>query len=291
MELPCRNKISVYSAMAQVYLVSLEAMAIKKPVGVITRGTTNPNRLRRVDRYIANLPQLKQAQPIVVDLGFGATPTTSIEMLQRLAKTNPEVTVVGIEIDRERVERGLPFQTKNLLFGLGGFEVPLPKPLTGKEVDVIRAMNVLRQYEESEVLASWELMQSRLRDNGLIVEGTSDELGRLASWVTLSKTAPVSFTIALKLNEVERPSKVAERLPKILIHRNVEGEAIHSLLKDLDEAWFRNSSLSTFSAAQRWIATCRDLKNSGWAITNNQKRWALGELTLDFEAVAPLNLR
>ena len=97
--------------------------------------------------------------------------------------------------------------------------------------------------------------------------------------------------IALKLNEVEKPSKVAERLPKILIHRNVEGEAIHTLLKDLDEAWLKNSSLSTFSAAQRWIATCRDLKNSGWPITNNQKRWALGELTLDYEAVAPLNLR
>ena len=291
MELPCLNKISVYSAMAQVYLVSLEAMAIKKPVGLITRGTTNPNRLRRVDRYIANLPQLKQAHPIVVDLGFGATPTTSIEMLQRLAKTNPEVTVVGIEIDRERVERGLPFQTENLLFGLGGFEVPLPKPLTGKEVDVIRAMNVLRQYDESEVISSWQLMQSRLRDNGVIVEGTSDELGRIASWVTLSKTAPVSFTIALKLNDVEKPSKVAERLPKILIHRNVEGEAIHTLLKDLDEAWFRNSSLATFSAAQRWIATCRDLKNSGWPIINNQKRWALGELTLDYGAVAPLNLR
>jgi hypothetical protein len=277
--------------MTQVYLVSLEGMAIKKPVGLITRGTTNPNRLRRVDRYIANLPQLKLAQPIVVDLGFGATPTTSIEMLQRLTKTNQQVTVVGIEIDRERVERGLPFQTKNLLFGLGGFEVPLPQPLTSHKVDVIRAMNVLRQYDESEVLASWELMQSRLQDNGVIVEGTSDELGRIASWVTLSKTAPMSLTIALKLNEVERPSKVAERLPKILIHRNVEGEPIHRLLKDLDDAWFRNSALSTFSAAQRWIATCRDLKNLGWPITNNQKRWALGELTLDYEAVAPLNLR
>ena len=291
MELPCLNKISVYSAMAQVYLVSLEGMAIKKPVGLITRGPTNPNRLRRVDRYIANLPQLKEAQPIVVDLGFGATPTTSIEMLQRLTKTNQQVLVVGIEIDRERVERGLPFQTKNLLFGLGGFEVPLPQPLTSHKVDVIRAMNVLRQYDESEVLASWELMQSRLQDNGVIVEGTSDELGRIASWVTLSKTASMSLTIALKLNEVERPSKVAERLPKILIHRNVEGEPIHRLLKDLDDAWFRNSALSTFSAAQRWIATCRDLKNSGWPITNNQKRWALGELTLDYEAVAPLNLR
>jgi tRNA G46 methylase TrmB len=75
-------------------------MAIKKPVGAITRGTTNPNRLRRVDRFIAKLPQLKASNPIVVDLGFGATPTTSIEMLQRLAQTNPQVTVIGIEIDR-----------------------------------------------------------------------------------------------------------------------------------------------------------------------------------------------
>ena len=277
--------------MPQVYPVSLESMAIKKPVGAITRGTTNPNRLRRVDRFIANLPQLKASNPIVVDLGFGATPTTSIEMLQRLAQTNPQVTVIGIEIDRERVERGIPFQTKNLLFGLGGFEIPLPKPHSDKQVDVIRAMNVLRQYDESEVLSSWELMQSRLTEGGCIVEGTSDELGRIASWVTLSKTKVLSFTIALKLNEVERPSKVAERLPKILIHKNVEGEAIHRLLRELDDAWFKNSGLSTFSPAQRWIATCKDLKNSGWPITNNQKRWALGELTLDFEAVAPLNLR
>jgi hypothetical protein len=277
--------------MPQVYPVSLEGMAIKKPVGAITRGTTNPNRLRRVDRFIANLPQLKASNPIVVDLGFGATPTTSIEMLQRLAQTNPQVTVIGIEIDRERVERGIPFQTKNLLFGLGGFEIPLPKPHSDKQVDVIRAMNVLRQYDESEVLSSWELMQSRLTEGGCIVEGTSDELGRIASWVTLSKTGVVSFTIALKLNEVERPSKVAERLPKILIHKNVEGEAIHRLLRELDDAWFKNSGLSTFSPAQRWIATCKDLKISGWPITNNQKRWALGELTLDFEAVAPLNLR
>ena len=266
-------------------------MALKKPVGAITRGTTNPNRLRRVDRFIANLPQLKEETPIVVDLGFGATPTTSIEMLQRLSKTNPQVTVVGIEIDRERVERGYPYQTKNLLFGLGGFEVPLPKPLEHRQVDVIRAMNVLRQYDESEVLASWELMQTRLTDNGVIVEGTCDELGRIASWVTLSKEKVESFTIALKLNEVDKPSKVAERLPKILIHHNVAGEPIHKLLNEIDAAWLKNSSLSTFSASQRWIATCRDLKNAGWPITNNQKRWALGEFTLSFEAVAPLNLR
>lgn len=277
--------------MRQVYLVSLEGMALKKPVGVITRGTTNPNRLRRIDRYISTLPQIKAADALVVDLGFGATPTTTIEMLQRLALTNPKVKVIGIEIDRERVERGIPFQTENLLFGLGGFEIPLPKPLENRQVCVIRAMNVLRQYDESEVQASWALMQSRLTNSGVIVEGTSDELGRVASWVTLDKHRPITFTIALKLNEVEKPSKVAERLPKVLIHHNIQGEPIHRLLKELDEAWLKNSGLSTFSPAQRWIACCKELKAAGWPVRNTQKRWSLGELTLDYEAIAPLNLR
>lgn len=86
-------------------------MAQRKPVGSITRGTTNPNRLRRVDRYIASLPIIRRtASPIVVDLGFGATPTTAIEMLTRLSKENSNTKVVGIEIDRERVERALPFE-------------------------------------------------------------------------------------------------------------------------------------------------------------------------------------
>ncbi|NDE69282.1 MAG: class I SAM-dependent methyltransferase, partial [Microbacteriaceae bacterium] len=34
-------------------------MQSKKPVGTITRGTTNPNRLRRVDRYISSQPALR----------------------------------------------------------------------------------------------------------------------------------------------------------------------------------------------------------------------------------------
>jgi len=62
-------------------------MALKKPVGAITRGTTNPNRLRRVDRFISTFAQIKAEDTLVVDLGFGATPTTTIEMLQRLTAT------------------------------------------------------------------------------------------------------------------------------------------------------------------------------------------------------------
>lgn len=274
--------------MAQVYLVSLELMAQRKPVGSITRGTTNPNRLRRVDRYIASLPIIRRTtNPIVVDLGYGATPTTAIEMLSRLSRENSNTKVVGIEIDRERVERAIPFETENLFFGLGGFEVPLPKEITQKTVTVIRAMNVLRQYDEEEVSAAWQLMQSRISPEGLIIEGTCDEIGRLASWVTLDTKGPQLFTISLRLRGLDKPSKVAERLPKALIHHNVPGEPIYQLLKDLDAAWANHAGLAIFSPAQRWVATCEDLKKQGWPINNEARRWKLGELTISWEAVKP----
>jgi len=101
-------------------------VAAKKPTGTITRGTTNPNRLRRVDRFIASLPILRAAAPVVVDLGFGASPITAVELLDRLRKVNPAVHVVGIEIERERVERGLQVANDQLHFMHGGFETPLP---------------------------------------------------------------------------------------------------------------------------------------------------------------------
>ena len=264
----------------------LDAVAVKKPQGTITRGTTNPNRLRRVDRYIATLPVLRTGEPIVVDLGFGASPITAVELLSRLRKINSRMHVVGIEIERERVERGLAVASDHLHFMHGGFETPLPSHLA-QRADVIRALNVLRQYDESEVAAAWQQMQSRLSESGILVEGTCDEIGRLSSWVTLDKNGPISFTISLRLSGLDLPSKVAERLPKVLIHHNVAGEKIHDFLQALDLAWQSNAGIGAFSAAQRWVSTCKQLVAAGWPLVGDRKRWRLGELTIEWSAVAP----
>jgi hypothetical protein len=262
-------------------------VAIKKPVGVITRGTTNPNRLRRVDRFIASQPILKMVdRPIVVDLGFGASPITAIELLERLSKVNSRTEVVGIEIDRDRVERGLEVARDKLHFTHGGFEVPLP-PQFNEGATVIRAFNVLRQYDESEVDAAWAQMQSRLAPGGLLIEGTCDEIGRLSCWVTLDATGPKTLTLSYRLTGLELPSKIAERLPKKLIHRNVEGEGINRFLSALDRAWHSNAGLGAFSPAQRWVATCQMMQDQEWPLLGLKKRWRLGELTLDWQAVAP----
>jgi hypothetical protein len=261
-------------------------VAKNKPIGIITRGTTNPNRLRRVDRYLAQLDVLKnQENPIVVDLGYGKNPITTLELKTRLEKLNPQIRVVGIEIDPARVTEAKSFENERLKFLHGGFEIPNGFD-DRSDVDLVRAFNVLRQYDESEVSAAWKKIQSRLSKNGLIVEGTSDEIGRISSWITLDRERPLYFTISLKLQGLDKPSKVAERLPKALIHKNIPGNKIHSFLAELDSAWNKAAGFASFGQAQRFVKMCKLMIDAGWPIQNNPKRWRLGELTVNFEAVS-----
>lgn len=268
------------------------------PLGRPTRGTTGTNRLRRNDRWIAASDAFRRApDPLVIDLGYGASGVTAFELAARLRRVRADVEVRGLEIDPARValataqldevragrtpfDRDLPVS-----FARGGFEVPLPE---GRRPAVIRAMNVLRQYDEADVADAWRTMTARLAPNGLLVEGTCDEIGRIASWVDVGPDGtPLRLTISLRLAELERPGIVAERLPKALIHRNVPGERVHALLRDLDREWDRAAPLSTFGATQRFLAAAATLKDQGWPVSGGKARWRLGELTVPWEAVAP----
>ncbi|MDQ0642388.1 class I SAM-dependent methyltransferase [Microbacterium murale] len=269
------------------------------PLGHPTRGTTGTNRLRRIDRWIAASSALRAAaDPLVIDLGYGASGVTAFELAARLKRVRPDAEVIGFELDPERVATAgaqleevragrTPFSPDlPVSFARGGFEVPLNG---ARRPAVIRAMNVLRQYDEDEVPAAWASMAARLAPDGLLVEGTCDEIGRIASWIDVSASGrPLQFTISLRLAELERPGIVAERLPKALIHRNVPGERIHDLLVDLDREWERAAPLSTFGATQRFLAAVARLKEHGWPVLGGRRRWRLGELTVPWDAVAPV---
>lgn len=255
------------------------------PRGRITRGTTNVNRLRRVDRWIAAQAVIRTADdPLIVDLGYGARATTTLELRDRLAAARPDVAVIGIEIDPERVRAASAETRDGVEFRLGGFEIPLPG---GRAATVIRALNVLRQYDEHEVPAAWATMCARLQPGGLLVEGTCDEIGRVSSWVGLSPAGADTFTISLRLADLEAPSIVAERLPKALIHRNVPGEGVHDLLVTLDRLWATHAALGVYGPTQRWLAVVASLRDAGWPVRGTRARWRLGELTVDWDAVAP----
>ncbi|WP_375497190.1 class I SAM-dependent methyltransferase [uncultured Jatrophihabitans sp.] len=254
-----------------------------RALGLPTRGTTNPNRLRRMDNWICSTlaaPLRAAADPLVVDLGYGATPVTAVELAGRLARVRPDVRVLGLEIDAERVAAALPAaDPPRLTFARGGFE------LTGSRPFLVRAANVLRQYTEPEALAAWQTVLGGLAPGGLLVEGTCDELGRLGCWVLLDATGPRTVTFACRVEDLERPSVLAERLPKALIHHNVPGEAVHALLRDFDRAWDSAAALSAFGTRQRWIAAGAGLLERGWPVDVTRVRH--GEVSVPWASVAP----
>ncbi|WP_199830853.1 class I SAM-dependent methyltransferase [Streptomyces sp. NBRC 110028] len=258
-----------------------------RPIGTVTRGTTNPNRLRRMDRWIAAVhgATLRRAETAVaVDLGYGAAPWTAVELLHRLRTVRPGALVVGVEIDPARVAAARPYERDGLVFAHGGFEVPLPG---GVRPVLIRAANVLRQYDEDEVAGVWRRLCARLAPGGVLVEGTCDEVGRRHVWVALGPEGPRTVTFAARLGSLERPSDLAERLPKALIHRNVPGEPVHTFLRDFDRAWAAAAPYATLSARQRWIRSAQALRAAGWPLTDGPTRWRQGEITVRWEAVAP----
>lgn len=223
------------------------------------------------------------ADPLVVDLGYGASGVTTVELAHRLRAGCPRVRVLGLELDPARVAAAMPCAEPPWLdFRQGGFE------LAGTTPVLVRAFNVLRQYPEDEVAGAWKLILDGLAPGGLLVEGTCDEIGRLCSWVTLSADGPLSLTLSYRLSTLERPSTVAERLPKALIHRNVPGEPVHEFLSLVDSCWAAAAPHQAFGVRFRWLETIRMLKARGRPVLDGPRRWRLGELTVPWHTVAPL---
>jgi hypothetical protein len=208
-------------------------------------------------------------------------------MFQRMREhVRPDVQVIGIEIHQERVDGAQVLAQPGLSFGKGGFEVPV---VGNRQPIMIRAFNVLRQYDEDEVAGAWATMAARLAPQGFLVEGTCDELGRLSTWVAVrsGETRPETFSMSMQLNAIDLPSDIAPRLPKALIHRNVPGERIHDLLSRLDAAWVSHAAMIPFGARQRWLATVESVIAQGVPVLGTKQRWRLGELTVPWDVVKP----
>jgi hypothetical protein len=257
-----------------------------RALGLPTRGTTNANRLRRVDRWLlaTQVPRLRDCpRPLVVDLGYGASAVTTLELVERLGPEVDRLEVVGLEIDPARVETvAADRDPPRVDFRVGGFE------LAGLQPVLVRAFNVLRQYDEESAAQAWDTMRAALGPGGVIVEGTCDEWGRRSAWVALDADGPLTLTLATRVSDITTPSDLAERLPKSLIHHNVPGQPVHEFLRAFDGAWAAAAGLSTFGPRQRWVAAVEALVEQGWPLIGSTRRWRHGEVTVRWSAVAPV---
>ena len=214
------------------------------------------------------------AAPLAVDVGYGASHTTTVEWAGWLRQIRPDIEVVGLEITPERV---LP-PRDGVRFELGGFE------LAGYRPHLVRALNVLRQYDVDQVPDVWRTVCAGLAPGGLFVEGTCDELGRRCAWLLLDASGPRTLTLSWSPFHTSKPSEMAERLPKALIHRNVPGEPIHQFLADA--AWERASGWDPHGPRVRWRHALEDLARD-WPVHPQQRRLADNFVTVDWQAVAP----
>lgn len=269
----------------------------KKPQGTITRGKTAANRLRRVDlfflQYAASLIKRMDgdyARAFFVDLGYGREPTTTLESAERLRTLNPALAIMGVEIDPERVAVALPYTDENTHFRLGGFNLPLK---AGERVKLMRAFNVLRQYEEPEFAPAYEQMTHGMLEGALLVEGTSDPFGRV--WVANvarkmeSGWGAEALVFSTNFRNGFDPAQFQPVLPKNYIHHVVPGEQIY----DFFEAWKRaaaeTSPAKVWGARQWFAAAAEALAGRGYKIDLHRKWIGRGFLLweLDGHSLCP----
>ena len=259
----------------------------KKPEGLPTRGKTAANRLRRVDNFILFYePSLLSrmdgwfANSIFVDLGYGFDARTTLESASRFRRVNPELKILGVEIDKERVEAALPFADGKTFFRLGGFNLPLQE---GEHVRLIRAFNVLRQYEEKDFAPAYERLAGYVLPGGLMIEGTSTPYGQLwvANVVRKEETRDWRFEALVFSTNFRLGFDVEEFqtvLPKNLIHRVVKGEPIY----DFFEAWKKSAKetyvTKTYGVRQWFIATAESLAGKGFKVNVQRKFLSKGFL-------------
>jgi hypothetical protein len=225
----------------------------RRPQGQPTRGKTAANRLRRVDTLILRFdPALllrsggAWTDAPVVDLGYGREPLTTLELWRRLRGLNPTLPVAGVEIDPERVDAALPYAQPGLTFHLGGFNLPV-------QARLVRAFNVLRQYAPKQVAPAYGQLAAGVLPGGLLVEGTSDPLGRL--WVShlLRRAADdaqpwvrEALVFGTNFHGGVEPSDFQAVLPRDLIQRVTPGDPLH----DFFAAW--RQAAQERRAAQVW---------------------------------------
>ena len=253
----------------------------KMPEGQLTRGKTASNRLRRVDNFILlyETSLLTRAdglfaRALFVDLGYGFDARTTLESAARFRRVNPDLPILGVEIEKERVEAALPYADEKTFFRLGGFNLPLKE---GEHVRLIRAFNVLRQYEEKDFVPAYERLAQYMLPGGLMIEGTSNPFGSIwtanvarkeetGDWKLEALVFSTNFRMGFEITDFQAV------LPKNYIHHMVPGEAIYDFFEAWKQSAAETAAMKTYGMRQWFTHSAESLAQKGYK-TNLQKKF------------------
>jgi hypothetical protein len=271
----------------------------KKPEGQPTRGKTASNRLRRVDNFILLYePSLLTrtastslgpgsdlfARALFVDLGYGFDARTTLESAARFRRVNPDLPILGVEIEKERVEAALPYTDEKTFFRLGGFNLPLKE---GEYVRLIRAFNVLRQYEEKDLAPAYERLAQYVLPGGLMIEGTSTPHGQIwtanlaralksEKWNIEALVFSTNFRLGFDITDFQAV------LPKNYIHHVVPNQPIYDFLEGWKQSAAETSGMKVYGLRQWFIHSAESLARKGYKINLRKKFLSRGYLIWEF---------
>ena len=251
--------------------------SVYKPQGHQTRGKTARNRLRRSDIFmlltegaLIRMPDPPGTRSFYVDLGYGFEPFTTLESAERFRACNPRLPVLGVEIDPERVAMGKPFEDEQTFFRLGGFNLPLREKESAR---LIRAFNVLRQYEEAEWAEPVRQLGQQLIPGGMLLEGTSNPTGSVwtANVVRRSAVSPYpvvreGFLFSTNFHMGFEPNLFQPVLTKNYIHRMVPGEEIHEFMERWKAACRNQAPMRSYGLRPLFCAAAKELRSAGYRI-------------------------
>jgi len=113
---------------------------------------------------------------VVVDVGLGAKPDTTVELAEAVHRASPALVVIGVDIDPYRVATARQRAGDYAMFRVGSFELPLEDD---ERVRVVRAMNLLREYHPDDVEMKQAFLGAPLEEGGLLLEGSTDDEGHV----------------------------------------------------------------------------------------------------------------
>ena len=224
-----------------------------------------------------------------IDLGYGFDARTTLESAERFRRVNPNLPILGVEIDKERVDAALPYADAITHFRVGGFNLPLQP---NESVRLIRAFNVLRQYEEKDFLPAYGRLAEYVLPGGLMIEGTSNPFGSIwvanlvrkvlesdglpsssqkqasgvQSWKMEALVFSTSFRMGFDITDFQAV------LPKNYIHHVVRGEPIYDFFETWKRSAAETASAKVFGLKQWFAASAESLAAKGYKI-DLHKKW------------------
>ncbi|WP_164014764.1 methylase [Pyxidicoccus trucidator] len=256
-----------------------------------TRGRTSRGRLRALDAYLCHAERelLSRrdgpwARAVFVDVGFGEHPWTTLESAEAFRALQPELTVVGVELDAERALAARAHADAKTHFRQGGFELPLGDD---EPVRLLRAMNLLRQGPPERVPEVHRTLGRYLLPSGLLVEGSADPTGAILTAHLLRRApeadAPLVREALLFHTDFSHgfaPLLFRDWLPRDLRRRVRPGEPVHAFFAEWGAAWeaARVSGHTAppdafHEAASRLAARTGDVEADAWLLARGYLVW------------------